>query len=71
MGFNYSKLIGKIVEVFGTRAKFSQAMGLSERTVSLKLNNKISWKQPEINKACELLNISVSDIPEYFFATKV
>jgi hypothetical protein len=71
MGFNYSKLIGKIVEVFGTRAKFSHAMGLSERTISLKLNNKISWKQPEINKACELLSIPAAEIPAYFFATMV
>lgn len=68
MSFNYSKLTGKIVEVFGTQLRFSEAMGLSERTISLKLNSKVEWKQGEINKACSLLGIDISDIPAYFFA---
>ena len=68
MSFNYSKLTGKIVEVFGTQLRFSEAMGLSERTISLKLNSKVEWKQSEINKACSLLGIDISDIPAYFFA---
>lgn len=67
MSFNYSKLTGKIVEVFGTQLRFSEAMGLSERTISLKLNSKVEWKQGEINKACSLLGIDISDIPTYFF----
>ena len=68
MAFNYSKLVGKIVEVFGTQLRFSEAMGLSERTISLKLNSKIEWKQGEIAKACDLLGIETGDIPTYFFA---
>ena len=67
MAFNYSKLAGKIVEVFGTQLRFVEAMELSERTISLKLNSKIEWKQGEIIKACDLLRISVSEIPSYFF----
>jgi len=67
MAFNYSKLAGKIVEVFGTQLRFAEAMELSERTISLKLNSKIEWKQGEIIKACDLLRISVSEIPSYFF----
>ena len=67
MAFNYSKLVGKIVEVFGTQLRFAEAMELSERTISLKLNSKIEWKQGEIIKACDLLRISVSEIPSYFF----
>lgn len=32
--FQYSKLKGKIVEIFGSQKKFAEAMGLSERTIS-------------------------------------
>lgn len=68
MPYDYSKLSGRIVEKYETQAKFANAMNLSERTISLKLNKKIGWKQVEISKACELLEIDVEKIPEYFFA---
>ena len=69
--YDYKKLCGRITEVFGTQAKFAEAMGTSERTVSQKLNSKIDWKQGEIRKACSLLDISISDSPSYFFTLKV
>lgn len=68
MPYNYSKLLGRIVEKTGTQYKFAEAIGLSERTVSLKLNGKIGWKQQEIMKACQILDIDKSEICEYFFA---
>ena len=71
MAYCYDKLKGKIVEVFGTRKRFSDAMGISEVTITHKLQGKIQWKQSEILKACELLNIPLGDIPAYFFALKV
>jgi hypothetical protein len=71
MQYDYSKLTGKIVEVFGKQASFATAMGLSERSVSLKLNSQRLFKQNEISKAIELLGLSLSDIPEYFFTPKV
>ena len=52
MPYNYSKLLGRIVEKVGTQSKFAEKMELSERTVSLKLNGKVGWKQDEIAKAC-------------------
>lgn len=67
MPYNYSKLVGKITEVFGTQLRFAEAMGLSERTISLKLNSKVEWKQREMSKACGLLDISILEIPAYFF----
>lgn len=69
--FDYSKLSGKIVEEFGTQYNFAIAMGLSERSVSLKLNGKVAWKDSEMRQACELLNINIQDIWEYFFSPKV
>lgn len=71
MPYDYSKLLGKITEIFGTQSKFSKAMGMSERTISLKLNGKIGWKQAEIAKACEILHIDESEMCDYFFNLKV
>lgn len=71
MCFNYSKLLGRIVEKYGTQFNFSIAMGLSERTLSLKLNNKTPWKDFEILKAADLLKIPKREVHAYFFETKV
>ena len=46
-------------------------MNMSPRSISLKLNNKREWKQNEIDKACELLEIQTSEIGEFFFANIV
>lgn len=71
MPIDYSKLKGRIVEKCGTQGNFAQKMGLSERTVSLKLSGKIPFKQPEILKALEVLDLSEEDIQAYFFVVKV
>ncbi|MCI9592338.1 MAG: DUF739 family protein [Lachnospiraceae bacterium] len=71
MTFDYSKLRGKIVEIFGTQYSFAIAMGWSERTLSLKMSGTRAWKQPDICKAITLLGLSDKDIPIYFFKTKV
>lgn len=71
MSFNYNKLRGKIVEKYGSQAAFAKAMTWSERTLSKKINGKIPWKQTDICKAMELLEISDNKIQEYFFDTKV
>lgn len=71
MAFDYSKLSGRIVEIFETRYKFAKAMGWSERTLSLKMNGCRTWKQPDICKAIHLLRLTEKDIPTYFFKPKV
>ena len=60
MSFKYAKLSGRIKEKFKTQERFA-----------LKLNNKREWKQNEIDKACELLEIQTSEIGEFFFANIV
>lgn len=67
MSFNYSKLLGRITEKYGTQYNFAKAMGMSDHSLSVKLNNKIPWKTTEIVRATELLNINTYDIPSYFF----
>lgn len=67
MPYNYSKLLGRIVEKVGTQSKFAEGIGLSERSVSLKLNGQRGWKQREIAEACKILDIRSEEIPAYFF----
>jgi hypothetical protein len=69
MSFDYSRLAGKIKEKFGSQMNFAKAMKLSERSISLKMNNKLPWKQTEMLKACKLLDIDVKKVPTYFFTT--
>ena len=71
MSFNYSKLRGKIVEKFGTQGCFAKELGVSERTLSLKLNNRIFFSQDEIAKMSDLLNINPNEIQDYFFEKEV
>ena len=71
MTFDYRKLLGRIVEKMGSQACFAKAMGLSERSMSLKLNSKVPFKQSEICKAVDLLGIPEDEISAYFFTPKV
>ena len=68
MAFNYNKLVGKIIERFGTRSAFAKALGITDETLSRKLNGKSLFSQEEMTKSCDLLEIDYSDIPTYFFA---
>lgn len=71
MEFDYSKLLGKITEKFGTNTNFATIMKISDRTISLKLNNKVEWKQKEIQKAKKILEIPDAEVCDYFFKVKV
>lgn len=73
MKFDYSKLIGRIIEKFGSRKAFAEACGFSENTISKKLSGKMGITTNDIVKwsSPELLDIPTSDIPEYFFTFKV
>ena len=69
--YNYSKLTGKIVEVYKTKENFANAMGISATSLSKKLNNKCPFKQDEVSKAINLLDLSGENIMPYFFAVDV
>lgn len=71
MAFDYCKLRGRIIEKFGSQTLFAEALDVSQRTLSLKLNNKIFFSQAEINKTIKLLDIEPIEIDQYFFAQKV
>jgi len=67
MAYDFRKLKGKMIEVFGNQYLFAKKMNWSERTCSLKLSGKIYWKQNEISRACNLLHIDDSELQVYFF----
>lgn len=63
----YGKLREKIKAVFGTIGNFAVAMGKDRSTISNKLNGLAAWTQDEIETACKLLGISMSEVHDYFF----
>lgn len=65
--FDYSRLKGKIKEKCNTQSNLAKKIGISEVSLSAKLNNKVEFSQFEINKICETLEIAKEDIPRYFF----
>lgn len=69
--FDYSVLKGKIVEVFGSQKAFADALNISERTLSLKLNNKVYFSQDEMLDSAKLLGVDSSGIKALFFTIKV
>lgn len=71
MSFDYSKLKGRIIEKFGSQIDFAKAMNWSGRTLTLKMNNKVPWKQTDIYRAIKILELDETDIPVYFFKVKV
>lgn len=73
MEYDYRALIGRVYEIFGTQAAFAKAIGLSERSVSLRLNNKVEWGQNDMVRSAKELAFEngANDIPRYFFNLKV
>lgn len=69
--FDFSKLRGRIKEVYGTQTSFATAMLMNEATLSNKLNNNVEFSPKEIIRACMLLCINLEDIKPYFFTLKV
>lgn len=69
--FDYSKLKGKIKELYDSQVNFSKYAGLSEKSISDKLNNKVFFTQGEIKIWSRLLKIERVQIGEYFFNEKL
>ena len=62
----YRKLRGLIREKYGTQAEFATAVGMSNTTLSARLNGKTDWGRTEIEHTCRLLGIPAEDIPAHF-----
>ena len=62
----YPKVNGKITELYGTRTRYAQVLGISLDSLCNKLNGKTPWKEREITASCKLLGISKEEISIYF-----
>lgn len=69
--FDYSKLRGRIVEKFGTIEAFSESVGISNVSVSKKLNNKVDISREDILTWAKLLEITPKEYGTYFFTKAV
>lgn len=69
--FDFSKLKGRIKEIYGTQSSFAIAMLMNEATLSNKLNNNVEFSPKEIVRALLLLSIDFSKVKDYFFTLKV
>lgn len=69
--YDYSKLRGKIKEVFCTQDDFADQLGIGRVSLSKRLTNKLEFSQSEIKKACDLLDIPPDEVSKYFFTLKV
>ncbi|MBQ1292814.1 MAG: DUF739 family protein [Clostridiales bacterium] len=67
MSNTYSKLRGRIVEVYGSMDKFAEVLNITRTTVSNKINNKSKFSRDDIILWASALKISQEDIPSYFF----
>lgn len=73
MEFDYSKLRGRMVEMFGSTSAVAEKIGMSKAAMSSRLNNATPFKDSEIFSLCatDCLDIPDSEIVAYFFTPKV
>lgn len=69
--YDYRKLRGRIKEKFGTQAEFSKRLGISEVSVSNKLNNVVDWGQEEMEHAISVLDFQNRIFMLIFLLTKL
>lgn len=66
--YNYSRLLGKMREKGLTQVNLGKIIGLSETSLNFSLNNKRDFRQDEMLKICEVLDIPIEEVDTYFFA---
>ncbi len=71
VNYDYSKLRGRIKEVFGTEQKFAKSLGIGRVSLYKRLQNKLDFSRGEMIRACDLLGIEYAEMSAYFFTVKV
>lgn len=71
MAKDFSKLIGRIYEKFGTRTAFCSAIGKTPDWLSRRLNGLIEFDADDMILCIEQLEIDPQDIHAYFFVPDV
>ena len=69
--FDYSKLRGRIVEVYGNLANYCRETGKDRSILSTKLHNGESMRQTLTVTIAKELNIPETEYKSYFFTPRV
>ena len=65
--YDYSKLLGRMREMNYTQNVLSNRIGISKASLNSKLGNKVDFKQNEITRICNVLDITPELVTVYFF----
>ena len=63
----YAKLKGRIIEKFGSQKAFAEKIGLSQTSMSRKMNCETGFSQEDIIRWADILEIDRADYGAYFF----
>jgi len=69
--FDYSKLRGRIRELYLSESAFAEAMGTTRGLFSKKMTGKAGLSQHEIIRAADLLRIPHEQVYDYFLTKKL
>lgn len=70
MNFDHSKLLGRIIEKFGSQRALCAYIGWTESKLSARLNNLVQFDAEEMYLLArpDVLDIPAEEFPAYFFA---
>ena len=68
--YDYSKLRGKIREIFHTETRFARELGISKVNLSAKLNGRLNFSLNEISRISRIFNLKEKEMFDYFFIRK-
>ena len=68
MQFDHSKLLGRIIEKFGSQKALCAHIGWTESKLSARLNDLVQFDAEEMYMLAEVLDIPADEIHAYFFS---
>ncbi len=71
MSLKMLELRGRIIQKFGSQGRFAKHLGLTEQTITAKLNGRSQFSQDDILNWCNALGIEADEVGRYFFAHKL
>lgn len=69
MNFDHSKLLGRIIEKFGSQRALAAAIGWTESKLSARINNSVQFDAEEmvLLSRPDVLDIPCEEFQAYFF----
>ena len=63
----FAELRGKVYRAYTHQSDFAQAMGMDPTAMSRRMTGCTDWSRGEIVRACQLLQIPLTEAHLYFF----